>query len=265
MVGPANASRSRRCTPGCSSRMCSCWPCTSMCGASSLASVVTGTSRPPTRARLRPVAGISRLTMSTPSSARSQRSSGPSIAPSPASPGLVGHVPGHVPGIGPTGPRRGRGPGPRRPRVAPAPDEVGGGASTEEELQCGDDHRLPGAGLPGDDREAGAEDQGRGIDDAERADVQLLDHRLPSDAPCVLRRLATRGRSPAVRTRACGDVPSAEPEGAPDPTEEVRVPDPGDPDGPGPALDDDRATRCHDDRSPSRRSRRAHRPGPRRR
>ena len=73
---------------------------------------------------------------------------------------------------------------------------AGVGAAAEQQPEGGDDHRLAGTGLTGDHGQPGAELERRGVDDAERADPQLLKHRLARWSPLSRRRARPRRASP---------------------------------------------------------------------
>ena len=69
-------------------------------------------------------------------------------------------------------------------------------AGTQQQAERGDDHGLAGTGLTGDHRQPGPQLQGRGVDDAELRDPDLLKHgRLQRHPP----RGADARRSPATR------------------------------------------------------------------
>ena len=91
------------------------------------------------------------------------------------------------------------------PRAAgPRADGPAVGAAAEEQAERGHDHGLAGPGLTGDDGEARAELQGRGVDDAEGPDPDLLKHRGPRPADGGARWSRASPRRAARTSRPAG-------------------------------------------------------------
>ena len=91
------------------------------------------------------------------------------------------------------------------PRAAGAgADGPAVGAAAEEQAERGHDHGLAGTGLTGDDGQARAELEGRGVDDAERADPDLLKHRGPRPAAGGARWSRASPRRAARTSRPAG-------------------------------------------------------------
>ena len=128
--------------------------------------------------------------------------------------------------------------------VPTAADEFTRGASAQEQLERGHDHRLAGTRLTGHDGQAGCEHQRGVVDDPEPTDVQLLDHPRLTIRPSSLHPgLAQRGpsaqrggyrrdlRPPRVTRGLWTSAGSCEPEGPPDPPEERWAAEASDPYG----------------------------------
>ena len=160
------------CAAGLSSRCWSDWPWTATSGSTSSASAEAGTDTPPANARDRPSAEICRAISSRPSSI-SPPSSSTRSRKGRARRVDVDHA------LHPRGLRSGA-------------HRTGVCAAAEQQAQGGDDHRLAGPGLAGDDGQSRGDLEDRLLDHPERGDAELLKHSLPPSpsAATALRRAA---------------------------------------------------------------------------
>ena len=147
-ASPANVSRACRCAEGRSSRCWSDWPWTATSSSVTSASSAAGTVAPPANARDRPCDDSERPSTTTPSSRRPPASVIASATPEPSGTAMLAST------------RAWSSPVRTRPEV---------GAVAAQQAEGGDDHRLAGAGLTGDDGESRAELELGGVDDAQRA------------------------------------------------------------------------------------------------